>query len=619
MSGAKNTAAEVGVKLVLDSNAKAESQHIAAGLKHVDASIGQASTSWKEKLGGGMKMVGGLAMGAASAAITASAAAGAAIIGLGVKSAHAFMESEEQVRGLASTLTLIDQNGNGFEELHGYATGLKDEMEELGMQAGQTDDAMVAVFTDIVERGGKSVEAAKKLTEEMAYAGRALPGGPEALSQGFESIQMGMIKAKNPLVQLIAATGTLKGSAKAVAKEMKGMSIDKQMELAEKAIGKMSTKMKAAPMTIGQMKTSMSVAIGNVFETAGEPIVRAIEPVFEKVRSLLLGNGSNLQDAAKKFGEFISKPVGLVIPIIDGLVKAIGDSWGDIMKTFDTVYGPFNSAVHYLYDNKEAFAQTIADAATMFIKAADALIRASVFIRDSILGTIVAVMKSGAMGEQAQQYAIDQQQKTQVDDMRAQIQKKGVGGRLDDADTNMRRAQFIQTADGTKGVAQAGENFDAAYRRAMDDHTAVLDEVGKQRDAAQRGDTAAFMAAWDAAEKANDEGAKLYVAKFLDGQDMLEEALSKGSVIWKNGMGSFLDTLKSAGLKDEADRLKEATKPKLGVTGKTNLTQNFNGAINIKQDFRDQDPDRVATVFKEDLARVGSSRLQSRYAGAFGF
>lgn len=619
MSGAKNVAAEVGVKLVLDSNAKAESHHIAEGLKHIDASVTQASSSWKDKLGGGMKLAGSLAAGAASAAVTAIAASGAAMVSLGVKSAHAFMESEEQVRGLASTLSLIDQNGHSFEELHGYATGLKDEMELLGMQAGQTDDAMVAVFTDIVERGGKSVEAAQKLTEEMAYAGRALPGGPEALSQGFESIQMGMIKAKNPLVQLIAATGTLKGSAKSVAKEMKAMSIDKQMELAEAAIGKMSKKMKDAPMTIGQMKTSMAVAVGNVFETAGEPIVRAIEPVFAKVRELILGNGTGLQDGAKKFGEFISKPVGLVIPIIEGLVKAIGNSWGDIMKTFDTVYGPFNDSVHYLYDNKEAFAKTIADSATLLIKAADGLVRASVYIRDSILSTVVAIMKSGAMGDEAQQYAIDQQQKTQADDLRSQITKKGVGGRLDDADVDVRRKQFIQTAEGTKGVADAGENFDKIYRRAMDDHTATLAAAGAQRVAAQRGDTAAFMAAWDAAEKANDEGAKQYVAKFLDGQDMLQEALSKGSVIWKNGMGSFLDTLNAVGLKDEAARLKEATKPNLGVTGKTNLTQNFNGAISIKQDFRDQDPDRVATVFKEDLARVGSSRLQSRYAGAFGF
>ena len=47
---------------------------------------------------------------------------------------------------------------------------------------------------------------------------------------------------------------------------------------------------------------------------------------------------------------------------------------------------------------------------------------------------------------------------------------------------------------------------------------------------------------------------------------------------------------------------------------------NMPGAhITIKQDFRDQDPDRVALVFQRDLMRAATATRQSKLAGVFGF
>jgi hypothetical protein len=608
---AKSTAAEVGVKLVLDSNAKAEAEHIRGGLRSIEMGADHAASGWKDKIGGGMSMIGGLAVGAAAMAATAAAAVGSAMVGLGVKSAEAFMESAAQVRGLASTLTLIDQKGNSFEKLSSYAWDVKDGLQEVAIQAGYTDEAMVAVFTDIVERGGKSVDQAQKLTEQMAYAGRALPGGPEALSAGFEMLQMGMIKAKNPLIQLIAATGTMKGSAKSVANEMKKMTIDKQMALAEKAIGKMSEKMQKAPM---------ETAIGKVFETAGEPIVAAISPVVGKVRDLLMDNSGGFLEGAKKFGEFISRPVGLVVPIIEGLVKAVGDSWGDIMKTFDAVYGPFDGMVHYLYDNKEAFAQTIADAAKGLITAATLMIRAATAVRDAIMGAVSYVLKSGVLGSDTQNFMVDSQHDTQRADLKSHLTAGGPGSSMDQGDYDMRRAQYVEAAQGTARLEGAGAEFDASYRRIMDDHNATLAAVGSARDAAMTGDAAQFAQAFNVAMKANDEGAEKYVASFLKENESLSLALGKlGPEVFGEGMSKLKDVVQAMGDKDSVAALQKGMKPNMGIAAKGNIIQNFNGAISIKQDFRDQDPDRVAVVFKNELGKYASNRVASGFAQPFGF
>ncbi len=613
---ASNTAAEVGVKLVLDSNAK----HVTDNMKHEIGGVGgaaeKASGVWKSRLLGAGKMIGGMALSAGAAAIAAAGAVGAGIYGLAKHSAEAFEDSEEQVRGLAGTFSMIDQKGNPWEKLVDYAGSVKDELEDIGMQAGVTDDALVAVFNDIIERGGKGVDAAKDLAEQMAYAGRAIPGGAETLSAGFEALQMGMIKAKNPLVQLIATTGTLKGSAKSVAKEMQKMTIDEQMELAEKAIGKMADKMKQAPMTLAQMKTSMSVAVGNLFEGAGQPIVHALEPIMGKVRGLLMGNQSKIAEYAQTFGDNMARAVELLGPMIDGVVGGIKGAWGDIEKTFNAIYGPSKELFEYIYENKEAFGKTMGDILAMIIKVAGYLIRAFQTVKGVIGDILMAIGKSGVLGDDTARFLGDEQRAGQTKDLQKEIKSKGG---LDDAEYKKRRDAYVATADGTKDASHVGEDFDKQYRRAMDDHLAVMKQVEGARDAAMADDAKKYAQMFDIATAAGDEASQQYVAKFLEGNASLQNALIKaGPDVLKN-FDALSKTLGVLGDKEALENLKKGMKPNMGIAPKGNIVQNFNGAINIKQDFRDEDPDRVALVFRRDLQNQGTNRLQSRVATPFGF
>ncbi len=617
---AKSTAAEVGVKLVLDSNARAEAQHVKDGLRRIDHQAQKTASGWRSKVGGVAKGAGAFAMSAVTTMVSAYAAAASAIVGLGIHSAEAFMESEKQVREIASSLTLIDQKGNTFEALTGYADDLKNELEDVAIQAGVTDDAMVAAFNDIIERGNKTVDQTKELAEQMAYAGRALPGGMAALSGGFEQIQMGMIRAKNPLVQLISATGTLKGSAKEVAKEMQKMSVDEQMKLAEKAIGSMAAKMKNAPMTIEQMKTSMSVAVGNLFEEIGKPIVGALGPVVSHVRDLLMGEQGGLLAGAKTFGEGIAKVLALANPIIDGLVGAFRESWDDIQKAFDAFYGPAKDLFSYLYDNKEAFGNTIKDVAKVLITAFTYVVRAVGFIKDTVMGIVGAAASiiPGYSKLKAEENQAEQSKQLRAAVMGTAVTAEGKAGSLSNKDFDERRAKFIKAGEeGGLNSADSAKQFDQAYRRAMDDHMATVKQVGAAQNALIDGDAKRFAAAFNAAAKAGDQSAMEYAAKFLDNNTLLANVLAKeGPAIFEGGYDKLFAALRNTGQARIADYLKGASKPDLG---KVTNVQNFNGGIQIKQDFRDQDPDRIVTIMRDDLARAGTSRIQSPFAAPFGF
>lgn len=618
-TGGKHEGAEVSLRLVVDSNAKEETEKVRKGLlglwdsakkgmKHVD--VGMASNA---------KAIGGLLL--STEALVAGAALGgiAAVGGLAAASAHAFMESEEQVRGLAGTLTMIDQNGNAFQDLYEYAEDLKDGLEDVAMQAGVTDDAMVEVFDNIIERGGKSVDAAMKLTEQMAYAGRAIKGGPEALSQGFEMLQMGMVRAKNPIVQLISSTQTLKGSAKSVAKEMQKLSIDKQMELAEAAIAKMGDKMKSAPMTIAQMRTAMGVGIGNLFEEAGKPIVNALTPIVAKVQSLFMGSRGGLLQAAEKFGGLMAQGLSLVVPVMEAVEQAVRQNWGEISAAINEVYGSAKGVFDYLYKNRKAIAQTFVDVATVLIKAGAYIMKAVSFVADKIGGYLKWQTKVGMFGEGAKGLLVDQTRESSTESLRGKVLEGSRATGMDDGYKKELHDKFIaEMVDAGAKVSDAEDMFASAYKRASDDHMATFTKISKYREAAIYADSGSFANAWKIATEANDEGAKEYVANFLaQNHELVKQIGEKGPEILGDGFATLIEKLE--GMHSTiADELKKGSRPKLGVDSKISLNQNFSGPITVKQDFRDQDPDRVAEVFKKDMGRYGTNRLQSKFAGPLG-
>lgn len=615
----KNTAAEVGVKLVLNSNAQAEAAHIAGGLKKIDGDAKKTAEGWKGKLLGGAKAIGGFALSASAAAAAAALAAGGAVLGLGHKSVEAFSEADEAIRGIAGTLMTVDQNANAFEDLYELGDDVKGAMEEVGIEAGVSADKTVSAFNNIIEHGGKTVEETQELVREMALAGKVIPGGLDAIAMGYEQIQMGMVRARNPLVQLISATGTLKGNAKDVAKQMQKMSPEEQMKLAEKAVAKFSGKMKEVPLTLAQMKTGVfDIVGGNIFENAGKPILDQMTKAFAPVHKWITGHEDDLYELGARFGEGLGKAVEVGARFAEEAWKVANSLWDEAQKTFDAMFGPGMDLFTYIYENKDAWAQTFGDILKLVLQTGMFLARTFAGIRVNVLGMLKAIGKSGIFGEDLAKFVGQEEQRGQAQDLRKAIMAKGG---LSNEEFDKRRAAYLESARSSgMNVEDASSDFDKQYRNAMDTHLKTMQEVEGARDAVLVDDAKKYAQMFDLAAKQGDKAAMEYVAKFLEGNVSMQNAIAKeGPAIFANGVGTLLDTLKGIGDKDIAAYLKDKMKPNLGKPSKTSITQNFNGNIAVKQDFRDQDPDRVAIVFKRELGKIGSSRLQSRLASPFGF
>lgn len=616
---------EVRVKLVFDSNAKAATDDSKKEIEKLDKSAKKGFKGVMDKTVKGTKEGFSVIKGAFANVL------GHAFEKMGelakeaiIAPFEAFTESEEQVRGLTATLGMLVNQGTSLDTVHTAASGIKDELEAMAMQAGVTDDAMVAVFTNLIEHGDKSIAQAQELAEQMAYAGRAIPGGAEALSGAFEQIQMGIIKAKNPLVQMISATGMLKGNAKAVAKEMASMSVEKQMELAEKAVAKMATKMKEQPMTIQQMVTSMKVLAGNLMETAGQPMVESATKVVEKIRNAFFDSKGNptqfaedLTKYAKIFGDSIGKVISLGMEFIDGFGVGISEFSTVFSAVWKEVFGTGDASFQMWKD----FAKEIGQVIGAELKAMATVVGAIVIgIQQTMkyvtvgagkimqgLGDITGDKKTTAAGNSmvARGYAGEQSELVN----KAKLTQ---GGSKDEIKSN-----FLANAKSAgRDMDDANREIDAAFaerKRRQGD----VDEAAKQ---IQTGNLSAFADAFNDAAKVQDEGAMNQIAATMRGSSAIKDALmNKGPEMLGQGAQAFIEALKRVDLGDMAGQLKGMQKSAgAGIDVKpAPVTQNFHGGIQIKQDFKDADPDRILVAFQERLGSIASSRSQARSAVPF--
>src|SRR5208282_4466998 len=183
-------------------------------------------------------------------------------------------EAVKQERAMSGTLFLLDQGEHSMDAIKEYAGEMREGLEKAGLAAGVSTSQMTEMFNTIVERGHMSSEAAKDLTEQMATVGKITHGGMQSLADGFAMMELGVIRARNPLVQLIASTQLLHGNAKMVAQQLQKMTPEKQMQLAEEAVRKQAEGMKAGggmALTLDEVRTSLSGYREMFFESMGRP------------------------------------------------------------------------------------------------------------------------------------------------------------------------------------------------------------------------------------------------------------------------------------------------------------------------------------------------------------
>jgi hypothetical protein len=623
--------AEVRVRLVVDDQSEGtlervkEGLHEAGGearvtndlLRGISLNLEHIAHAQAEASRGGGDIAGEVAKGNVEFALMK---AGAELVAEGVKQAWEFTEkltdasleaaeaAEAQEKHMAGFLFLMDGGKHSMQELREYTADQREEFAKFGIEAGVSTKSLVDSYDKLIEKGTMSSEKAKDLAEQMAIVGRVVPGGAEALAQGMSGVEMGMVRARNPIVQLIAATHMLQGNAKSVAQQMQHMAPTKQMELAEQAIARQAESLKKMGAQVPDMK-QLRASFGDVkegfLESMGNPMMEALVPQLVKLRDFLAQHMEQIKAFGERVGVAAGEAIEYVSNVLQGIYEGLRFSWDDFKTTFHQIFG----------DWEAAWAETRTDSAHIKSEFADVGI-ALTGVFKVIAGIIhEAVDAARSIADVLHLHAPG----TSVAGDKQALLERTAKNPLSDDKT------FEKNMDAyAKAAMHAGMSFAEAQRvmdQAREERQQIRDVGGAEKQDVLNDDWAKVNEALQYNISNHREGLAEYQVEMIAGSKDAQQALLDGKIKIHEGMDEFIRMLNEKA-PELAAKLHDAssTIAKGGGIKPQGGNINFvNSHFHIKQDFQDQDPDRVATVFRKELSRSAMSATVSRLSGGSGF
>lgn len=522
---------------------------------------------------------------------------------------QAGIKSQEDLQGVIGTFVSKGSQAN-MAVIGGASKVVKDELEDIAMNAGLSSDQVQKAFEDIAQRSSRSVVEIENLVGSLSKISNFTRGGLPALTQGFAQLETGVVRAQNPIVQLIASTGVMKGNAHAVAQAMMKMSPAEQFKKGEEAVARMNRKLKDAPLTMAQLSQSMKGIKEQLMESIGEGLTGG--GLTRKIHAWLMQHKDGIA-AIAKYG-------------VGAMTGA--NSEKDFKYQVDKHMGPKGTQ---FIEGLEAAAAHLKNFATGVKVAAEWALRLSPvgmaaqgaawavqgvqWLKNKATGGNTAT--GGATTEEMEKSALAQ---LDIAKGGGVLNTKGTG--LSTVKSLMKTLKNDALAAGAGADAGAGlldqmfgtdkkkrrphteeeiasSNVSNAYAKQMQDFNQI-------QGVAAAGNANEFVSMWQQAAANNDVGMKNMLAETLGGSEVLQDALFKSGLEVKGGFEALADFMTEgagkvykAALKKFAD-VKGGAAPFIG-----------HATFNLKQDFRQQDSDAIAMIFREDVAKNALYRVQN--------
>jgi hypothetical protein len=595
---------------------------------------------------------------------------------MGEEVLHAAADMEEQEKAIRGVLMMTDKEGTSLEEMSAQAHELNESFAQMAVETGGTKAEMIAAFDEMAERTGMSTENVEKLTREMAQAGRAIPGGARALSEGFSNLAAGIYRPRNEIIKLIAATGTLHGNARAVAKQLQAMSPEKAMQLGIDAVEKMSGKMASVPLTFGETIKSLAALREGLFETVGTPMLAALAGPLHGLGDYFVENKEEIVKWATAVGKdvgewlkstavdvkegfqylqahsheikedilaamrFVRDTVEFIIEhrtalalawgatkvpgaigAVGGLVKGAKGA-GGVAMGFGRMLAGVGAAGGEAAAAGEAGAAATGGASAFGVSLgsgagaaaaglgafAAAAVSVGVAVDQGIKLWEEGVTRSSAkLDEEARMRAL--LEAAENADMRQVNLFKAA---LDEANPSLVLVtESIREMAATKAALATQNAADITSSLAFEE-----EEAGKKTKGggAAKYAVQSFMKDLDFAVQQHDAATLAHMADFISTHKNILAAMHTAGVDMTKEGKFLVGALMNLGRTGTAEEVKGiiAKQLKASSEGATaGVVNNFHGGVQIHQDFKDVDPDRIALIFDRHLAKSALAKAQA--------
>lgn len=567
----------------------------------------------------------------------------------------------------------------GFAE---GATNVYDRLSSLARVTGVARSELVQAFTETGANTTRTNDQLVMLIGNVSLAARALPAPVKDIVAGFTEIEKNVISANNPLIQMVKQANLMRGHSEQIALKLNTMGRQGMLNVMNKAMKEMQERAKKMPMTLKEMGDQLSDMKGDVMKLVGEPMVAALTPAFKEFQTYIANNRGKIEEYAKTLGGKVGGWVKASASLVKegfAYLEAHGD---ELKKSITEGFQFAKDAFKWILDHKgelaagmvahKAVSSGAVGGAVDGVKGVMAFSNAlgaanAMGVGPLTAGSASAAKSMGALGFAVigVSLALDQfnsylketggflnpakgEAKKDLDSYMETLAAMGssyqsFGDVQVKAFEDFRRKAIEAAMASDQNSAAVGQQIDAMWKQhlAIKESTqgfqeaarvaaAIPEDLSKLGDQdyagamdAQREAAAAFAENFNAAQKGNNAAAVNAGVEMLLKSKSLQQALLESGTTVGLSLEKLAETIGDKA-SEFVDKLKERAASDAKTGGEKDkpppTVNQFNGGqtFNIKQDFRDQDPDRIAVIFKNDIGRAAESRVQARGALPFG-
>lgn len=583
---------------------------------------------------------------------------------LGKSFGEAAIEGQKGDKALAGFIATAQ--GSEWASALDAAQELGDVLDEIGLAANQNKDDVGAAFETMVAIAGATEEGIQKATDEterLAIIANVLGKNTSDLAQEFTFMGEGVVKTKGQLFQLLQGTGIFGKNTKEAAGYWAKLTEESRMQQLAYGLEQVSAQLGKSEPMIGDYLTTIDNLFGMAKEKLGEPIIESLKPALTD----LIAKLKSAMPQIEKFGVMIGKEMGKwveeAVRQFEQGFKYIETHSEEIKNAIAEGYKTAKEVVMFILEHKEEIAiafgaKTALPALQAGASAAGSLIDVSAKGIGPLAGTGgglaagAATMVAFAAAVGAFALAVDQwqdlmaQSKGGISDeaqnfsaYKEHFEKlsatpnMGAMGKDELSNFARQREAFVKLAE------ELGENQRAAGEladRAFAAHRAVRDMVGPVEQAQKMFENFAKArsegiipdeqsiatadaligqvgASFTKALSTQNAGAAQYIANLLGKSEALQGAFLASADLTSEGFEALASMVESQS-KEFAELLRGRAsegKTKAATPAAPKIVMTGGQTFNVKQDFRDQDPDRVAIMFEKGIGQSIERKLSA--------
>jgi hypothetical protein len=570
-----------------------------------------------------------------------------------VEAASHGQEVEQRLAGMATAV-----QGVPWADAKQQAVGFFEDIQDIAINTMQPIDDVEAGFNRLVEIQGATPQGlikAREQIEQMSQVARVLGTSVEAIGGQFAFMEEGTLKVKSQMYQLLQPTGIFEHAGMKATEYWSKLTNDSRAELLAQGLEKLSSRMAVATPTFKDFSNQLDNAWDMVKEEFGGPIITALSPQLQKVTQLILGNSKSIERYAEVMGQHVGEWVDEASKAFQEGFAWIEDHSAEIADDIKAAWAFAKSVIDFAVQHKEALALGLGAKAIGGSELAKGAVGAIGGIAKlgsggtAVAGLEMAGVAGGAAALGAFTLAIGASilALKEWDD----LMKVTGGGKSDDQQSldavKARFQEMINSPDAQQWSAKQLEDFDKMranlirLSEAVGESTGAAAMLADQAWAAHHsieaitgplkaasdafdglaiqsgqldsgGAVALFANSFNQAAQAHNEAAMNYIGQLLSGDAALQAAFLNSADLTAQGFGEL-----AAHIGDSADdfknKLMSLANGSSGKVKEMKPTINFGGGqtFKIQQDFRDQDPDKIAVVFRNDIFKSATQRIQA--------